>query len=356
MSHEEAPQAPRARGQREDRFEDLVKLHRGELTRYAVRQLGEQAGMAEDVVQEALLSAHRAMIAGTDPVHPRAWLFTIVRNAAINASRSARPTNAIEDGHGSADQTVAAAVEQSEWIDWLMGAVGQLPDRQRDALVGRAFEGRSYSDIAARQQTTIPAVKSLLVRARRALSADSSFSGVGAATPLAAAAGAVRALLVRGPLAGKAGGAKGLVGVLAQAVLAATVTTGVLMAVHGGGLGSVLASTGPARSPGVGEYHPVRATPSKDHSGKRVRQQRAHREGRRAVSECMHGAVRRHYGEAALQYAASHVPAVALEYTECEQQLRYAALGAASNRHAYPLSTYKIPHAGGLVSSPGRAS
>jgi RNA polymerase sigma factor (sigma-70 family) len=355
MSHEEAPQASSARGPHEDRFEELVRLHRDELTRYAVRQLGEQACMAEDVVQEALLNAHRAMIAGTDPVHPRAWLFTIVRNAAINASRSARPTNAIEDGHGSADQTVAAAVEQGEWIDWLMGAVGQLPERQRDALVGRAFEGRSYREIAARQQTTIPAVKSLLVRARRALSADSSFSAVGTATPLAAATRAVRALLHRGPLAGKAGGAKGVVGVLAQAVLAATVTTGVLMAVHGGGLGSVLASTGPGRSPSAGAYHRARATSSKHRPGKRAREQRAHREGRRAVTECMHGAVRRHYGEAALQYAASHVPAVALEYTECQQQLRYAALGAAGSRHAHPLSTHKIPHTGGLVSSPRRA-
>jgi RNA polymerase sigma factor (sigma-70 family) len=340
MSHEEAPQASSARGPHEDRFEDLVKLHRGELTRYAVRHLGEQASMAEDVVQEALLNAHRAMIAGTDPAHPRAWLFTIVRNAAINASRSAKPTNAIEDGHASADQAVAAAVEQSEWIDWLMGAVGQLPERQRDALVGRAFEGRSYSDIAARQQTTIPAVKSLLVRARRALSADSSFSAVGAGTPLAAAR-AVQALLQRGPLAGKAGGAKGLVGVLAQAVVAATVTTGVLMAVHGGGLGSVLASTGPGRPPSAGPYHPARATASGHRSGRRARQQRAHREGSRAVSECLHGAMRRHYGEAALQYAASHVPAIALEYTECEQQLRYAALSAAGGRRAHPGGSHR---------------
>jgi RNA polymerase sigma factor (sigma-70 family) len=341
MSNEAGPEASSGRGPHEDRFEELVKLHRGELTRYAARQLGEQACMAEDVVQEALLNAHRAMIAGTDPVHPRAWLFTIVRNAAINTSRSSKPTNAIEDGHAGADQTVAAAVEQGEWIDWLMGAVGQLPERQRDALVGRAFEGRSYSEIAARQQTTIPAVKSLLVRARRALSADSSFSAVGAATPLAAATRGVRALLHRGPLAGKAGGAKGLVGVLAQAVLAATVTTGVLMTVHVGGLGSVLASTGPARSPSSGGYHPARAAVSMHRSGQRARERQTHREGSRAVSECLHGAVRRHYGSAALQYAASHVPTIALEYTDCEQQLRYAALSAAGRRRAHPGGSHR---------------
>jgi len=254
MSYEEASPASSGQGPREDMFEQLVKLHRYELTRYAMRQLGEHSGLAEDVVQEALLKAHRAIVAGTRPEHPRVWLFTIVRNTAINAARAAKPTEEIEErGHESADQSVPAAVEQSEWIDWLMGAVGALPERQREALVGHAFEGRSYNEIAARQQTTVSAVKSLLVRARRALSAERTFSAAGVGTPIATAARALRALLQRGPLAGKAGGAKGIVGVLAQAALAATVTTGVLMAVHGGSLGAGLASTGPARPPGAGE-------------------------------------------------------------------------------------------------------
>ncbi len=155
MSYEETPQSSSGQGPQEEMFEELVKLHRRELTRYAVRQLGEHANLAEDVVQESFLNAHRAIVAGACPEHPRAWLFTIVRNAAVNAIRAVRPTDEIEERqHGTADQTVPAAVEQSEWIDWLMGAVGGLPARQRDALVGHAFEGRSYREIAARQQTT----------------------------------------------------------------------------------------------------------------------------------------------------------------------------------------------------------
>ncbi|MGA2455544.1 MAG: RNA polymerase sigma factor [Solirubrobacteraceae bacterium] len=90
MSCEEPPQASGGQGPREDKFEDLVRLHRAELTRFAVRQLGEHANQAEDVVQEALLNAHRALRAGTHPEHPRAWLFTIVHNAAVNATRGAR--------------------------------------------------------------------------------------------------------------------------------------------------------------------------------------------------------------------------------------------------------------------------
>jgi RNA polymerase sigma factor (sigma-70 family) len=328
-------------------FEALVKLHRRELTRFAVRQLGEHASLGEDVVQEALLNAHRAIAAGACPEHPRAWLFTVVRNAAVNAARGARTTDEIEERrHSTADQSVPEAVEQSEWIGWLMGAVHELPARQRDALVGHAFEGRSYREIAARQQTTIPAVKSLITRARRALSADASFPAAGLATPLAVGARALRALRVRGALTGKAGGAKWLAGALAQAALAATVTTGVLMAVHGGSLGAVLASTGPARSPNAGEHQTgAQATASRHRLvSKRARERKVHREARHAVRECMRGPLRRHYGEAALQSAAHHLPTVALEYTECDQELRSAELRAAAHRQPHPADSRRRRH------------
>jgi hypothetical protein len=179
-----------------------------------------------------------------------------VRNAAVNATRGARTTYEIEErGHGTADQSVLAAVEQSERIAWLMEAVHELPARQRDALVGHAFEGRSYGEIAERQHTTVSAVKSLLTRARRTLSADASLSVIAIGTPLGAAARAFRALRARGLLAGKAGGAKGLAGAFTQAALAATVTTGVLMAVHGAGFGS--AAAGQVRPPDAGAHHTV---------------------------------------------------------------------------------------------------
>jgi RNA polymerase sigma-70 factor (ECF subfamily) len=353
MSDEKDPQAMREQAARNDVFEDLVRLHRCELTRYAVRQLGEHAGLAEDVVQEALLSAHRAIVAGTHPEHPRAWLFTIVRNAAVNATRSARPTTELdEDRHGAAEQ-VPAAVEQSEWIDWLMGAVGELPARQREALVGHAFEGRSYRELAARQQTTVSAVKSLIGRARRALESDASLPVAGLGAPLAAGMRALRGLLGRGPLAGKAGGAKGLVGALAQVALAATVTTGVLMAVHSGTPSAVFASTGPHRSTNAGKLQTRTQTTGRHRSeGKRAREQRIHRESRHAVKACLNGkSVRGHYRPAALRYAARHLSTVMREYTDCERQLRAAALRPAKAR-AHRGSS----HRHGRHHSSGRAS
>ena len=324
MSSEEALQASGGPRAPDAMFEELVRLHRAELTRFAVRLLGEHAEQAEDVVQESLLNAHRALRGGTVPERPRAWLFTIVHNAAVNAARGVRSTEEIEEGlHATSDQSVPEAVEQGEWIDWLMTAVGQLPERQRDALVGHAFEGRSYRELAARQATTVPAVKSLIGRARRALSADASFPVAGIATPLLALARFLRAAPARSLLAGQSGATKGLAGVLAQAALTATVTTGVLMAVHGGSLGTGLAATGPPRWPAADQR---RHTSTPHPSRRRPGRQTVRREGRRAIRECTHrGVAGARYSEAALQYAARHLTTGELEYTNCERQLELAA-------------------------------
>lgn len=305
-------------------LENLIQLHGPALERFAARQLGEHSRLAEDVVQEALLSAHRAIAAGTRPAHPKAWLFAIVRNAAIDAARASRPAGAIEEHrHGTADEVVPATVEQGEWIDWLMSAIGELPDRQREALVGHTIEGRSYREIAARQQTTVSAVKSLIGRARRALSAD-AFPGAG--LPPAICSRALRSLLSRGPLAGKAG-AKGIAGALAQAAVAATVTTGVLFAVHGGSVGSVLASPGPARLPDAHERLSRAQTQSRHRETKHAREARIHREAHHAIAACVHGRpLRGRYGEAALKFAVKHLSSDVTEYTECEAVLRHAQL------------------------------
>jgi len=321
-----------AEDSRGEMFEALVNLHRRELIRFAARQLGEHSHLAEDVVQEAFLSAHRAIAAGTCPEHPRAWLFTIVHNAAVNATRGARTTHEIEERWDGVTDGVPAAVEEIEWIGWLMEAVHKLPARQRNALIGHAFEGRSHQEIAARQQTTVSAVKSLLTRARRTLSADALFSALGGfGTPLGALARALRALRLRGLLVGKIGGAKGFAGALTQAALAATVTTGVMMAVHGGSLGSAVAV--PVRPHHVGAHH-ARAH-KHDSPNRRAREGNVRREAHRAVHDCIYGSFRGggRYSVAALQYAARHLSTIVLEYTNCDRQLRSAALRAAGRRH-----------------------
>jgi RNA polymerase sigma factor (sigma-70 family) len=150
-------------------FASLVDRYRHALVRHCRRLTGDSD--AEEAVQIALVRAHRALVRGDEVRNVGAWLHAIAHNAALNLvrARSARPEPAngdIEHCCGAHHDDGAAGREDfRELID----AVHALPERQRDAIVMRELEGRSYEEIAARMQTSSGAVRQLLNRARTAL-------------------------------------------------------------------------------------------------------------------------------------------------------------------------------------------
>src|ERR1700722_12544047 len=278
-----------------DAFATFIAPHRGELLRFAARQVGGDSQLAEDVLQQALLNSYRALSTGFRPQSPRAWLFTIVRNEAANTRRSMQTSERL-DARDRADQQppLSERVEQGEWMDWLMGAIAELPQRQRDVLVGHAFEGRSHRELAAREQTTVLAVKTLLYRARRHLNElrpESLLSVL---------------YFARGRLAGL----KASLGLGGQAPAAATITSTVLLAVHAPGVGSVLAAGPPAHTGGT----PAPARASHHASGPASRHGspqspgRIRHEAKHAITACLHGKpLTHHYSPSALRYAAHHL-------------------------------------------------
>jgi RNA polymerase sigma-70 factor (ECF subfamily) len=162
-----------ARGD-EAAFAALVARHRPRLVRYATSRCGRDAALAEDAVQDALVRAHRAIVAGKVPVEIEAWLFAIVRNRCHDYFRAARPTAPLPPELPGGAPSAFEVVAQNERLAGALDAVEQLPSAQRTALVGRELEGRSYEELARRQATTVPAVKSLLHRARTALAHQAS--------------------------------------------------------------------------------------------------------------------------------------------------------------------------------------
>jgi RNA polymerase sigma factor (sigma-70 family) len=155
-------------------FAALVARHRPRLVRYATSRCGRDASLAEDAVQDALVRAHRAILAGKVPIDVQAWLFAIVRNRCHDYFRAARPTAPLPPELPGGSPSAFEEVERSERLAGALTAVDQLPTAQRAALLGREFEGRTYEDIAQRQATTVPAVKSLLHRARATLAHQAS--------------------------------------------------------------------------------------------------------------------------------------------------------------------------------------
>jgi len=153
----------------EPAFEAIVERYRRALMRYVSRLLPPER--AEDVVQQAFVNAYEAMHRNGAELNLRPWLYRIAHNTALNAlrDRGLRHDQLDEriDGVERPDQ----ALERAQGLRDVLVAVQALPDRQRDAIVLRELEGRSYEEIARALGVTDGAVRQLLNRARNSLRA-----------------------------------------------------------------------------------------------------------------------------------------------------------------------------------------
>ncbi|HWT92912.1 MAG TPA: sigma-70 family RNA polymerase sigma factor [Solirubrobacteraceae bacterium] len=153
-------------------FATIVIRYREPLLGFAARLLGGSHADAEDVVQDAFIRALRGLRASDRPMVLRPWLYMIVRNRAYDHIRAARPADGADrlqlvaaPEHSDPFESAAAREE----LDRVVAEIGRLPDRQRLALVQREMCGASHRELSDRLGTSIPATKSLLVRARTSL-------------------------------------------------------------------------------------------------------------------------------------------------------------------------------------------
>ena len=146
-------------------FEELYRGHHADVYRAALRELGD-AHEAEDVTQAAFVDAYRAVLRGTEPQSPRAWLLAISENVRRRRFRTSqrRPREEPLD----VDAPVAAEVPYAQ-ARALAEALAELPSEQRRVFVLREVGGLSYDEIAEEVGSTVGAIQMLLFRARRSL-------------------------------------------------------------------------------------------------------------------------------------------------------------------------------------------
>jgi RNA polymerase sigma-70 factor (ECF subfamily) len=150
-------------------FEELVRRHGSRLRRQCARIVGPDD--AEDAVQNALLSASRALRAGDEDVDVGRWLHRVAHNAAIDALRR-RPPAALElDEQIDGVPQPPDVAGQRESLRDTVSAIQQLPDAQRRALLLSVFEDNSWEEIARELGTGEGAVRGLLHRARSGMRA-----------------------------------------------------------------------------------------------------------------------------------------------------------------------------------------
>ncbi len=170
----------RVRDGDDDAFACLVERHRDRVLSVVYRYTRDR-GEAEDLAQDVFLNIHRNRMSYRPEAKFTTWLFRIAANRGINAMRARAVRKRVEApaptrGDGEAvpldempDPKPAEAregLERRELAERVRAAVDALPETQKTAVLLNKYEGRSYEEIGQILDLSIPAVKSLLSRAR----------------------------------------------------------------------------------------------------------------------------------------------------------------------------------------------
>lgn len=168
----------------ESAFEELFRRYHGPIAAYLGRMERDKA-RAEDLTQDAFLSALRHLRASEADIEFKPWIYEIARNAAIDhwrrSSRAEEVSVDRDEGLRASDRLrlVGSAAPDSallhkERLTHLQGAFDELGDVQARALVMRELDGRTYREIAKELDVSRSSVESTLVMARERLQLEYS--------------------------------------------------------------------------------------------------------------------------------------------------------------------------------------
>ena len=167
-----APEATRADRAPEasETAEQLFQEHAGWIYGYCLRLL-RSPEEAEDALQTTYLNACRSLNRGTRPQVGSAWLLRIAQNVCFARLRSSGRRGRLErpQDFSILEETVPAPERSADELIGLTDALCSIPERQREAILLREWQGLSYSEVGARLGLSQSAVETLIFRARRSL-------------------------------------------------------------------------------------------------------------------------------------------------------------------------------------------
>jgi RNA polymerase sigma factor (sigma-70 family) len=151
-------------------FSVIHDRYRQRLFAYARQMLDGSRQDAEDALQDVFLRAYSSLRTSDRPLSLRAWLYRVAHNRCIDHLRRPVPPaiDLFETSRKPLYDPIAEA-ERRDDLRRLVEDVRRLPDQQRSALLMREIDGLSYAELGAALGISLPAVKSLLVRARISL-------------------------------------------------------------------------------------------------------------------------------------------------------------------------------------------
>jgi RNA polymerase sigma factor (sigma-70 family) len=151
----------------EDAFRVIHDRYRPRLFAYTRQMLPGSRHDAEDALQDIFVRAYAGLRSNNRKLALRAWLYRVAHNRCIDELRRPKPPapEVYELIRGPASDPIAEA-ERRDSLRRLLADIRRLPEQQRSALLMRELGGVTYLELSTALGVSVPAVKSLLVRAR----------------------------------------------------------------------------------------------------------------------------------------------------------------------------------------------
>jgi RNA polymerase sigma factor (sigma-70 family) len=170
------------RGGDPNAFGEICARHEPALRRFARRILRSDPAVVDDVIQESLLRAHRALRRDDRHIEIRPYLFRLVRNCCLDEIARVRTDSVALHLLHAADEpagkdSVHTLFERRDRFTTTVADLAGLPENQRHALLRREIDGLSHEQVAAELGITSQASRNLVVRARESLTRAAAARG-----------------------------------------------------------------------------------------------------------------------------------------------------------------------------------
>lgn len=162
-------------------LEALIECHQSRIVGTVTRMLGDESD-AEDIAQQVFIRVWRSAARYEPTARFTTWLYKITRNLVFNELRRRKrhPTQSLDEPLDSDSERVRATPDpgtkapdrtllDGEMHAAIQRAIDELPEAQRLAVILRRYDNVPYEEIAEILDLTVPAVKSVLFRARTEL-------------------------------------------------------------------------------------------------------------------------------------------------------------------------------------------
>ncbi len=189
-----------SRERAEDAFAELVRRHLDAVYSAALRRVGGDAHLAEDVAQQVFVALARNAAALAQREILVGWLYTTTRHLAANVVRGERRRKAREQQACAMNETASESAPAADWSrigPLLDGAIDQLGEADRTAILLRFVERRAFGEIGTTLRVSEDAARMRVERAldklralleRRGIASSSAALGVVLANHAVAAA------------------------------------------------------------------------------------------------------------------------------------------------------------------------